>query len=66
MARLGRTPRHAVRRMAQLVTAAGGRLLGIVATGAKPAPGDLTVAYGESRETDQQPSGAIKPKLRMR
>ena len=40
VARLNRIPRHAVRRLSQIATAAGGRMLGIVATGAQAEHGE--------------------------
>jgi Mrp family chromosome partitioning ATPase len=48
LARLDHTPRDAVRRMMRIATSAGGRVLGVVATGARPGPGEFeTPAGGE-------------------
>jgi capsular exopolysaccharide synthesis family protein len=47
LARLDKTPRDAVRRMAQIMTSAGGRVLGLVATDAKrEALGGYGYGYG--------------------
>jgi Mrp family chromosome partitioning ATPase len=48
VARLNRTPRGAVRRMAQIAGSANGRLLGVVATGAGESGDAAADAYDRS------------------
>jgi capsular exopolysaccharide synthesis family protein len=58
VARLHRTPRAAVRRMAQIVTSADGRLLGIVATGATAQPDAATAYAYDDSDADSRPRAA--------
>jgi non-specific protein-tyrosine kinase len=53
--RLDSTPRHAVRRMADVVRTAGGRMLGMVATGLRPTLAGHGSGYGYGYGYGQEP-----------
>jgi tyrosine-protein kinase len=59
VARLDHTPRDAVHRMMRIAASAGGRVLGVVATGATPSPAEFETVPTSSRRADDAAPTAV-------